>query len=176
MFFTLPLHISIFQLYLAMFYRARPIIACESCKWHFCYSRLHFTWLCICLSTEEGLTTLAMSRLFRKGMIEVQIFHGILFEDAQITLQKSHLIETMSISINCPAHLNMNAVPVCYPFHYKLLRWWIFPYCFPFKFLVYVVQRTWISTQSTFLVNLCVGEFYLVLFSYFSVRSAICFH
>ena len=49
----------------------------------FCYSRLHFTLLCICLATEEGLTTLVLSRLSRKGMVEVQIFHGILFEDAQ---------------------------------------------------------------------------------------------
>ena len=49
----------------------------------FCSSRLHFTLLYICLATEEGLTTLVLSWLFRKDMIEVQIFHGILFEDAQ---------------------------------------------------------------------------------------------
>ena len=105
-------------------------------------------------------------------MIEVQIYHGILFEYA---LQKCQLTKTMSISINCPTHLNMNAVPVCYTFHYKSLRWLIFPYCFLFKFLVYGVQRTLISTQSIFLKNRCIGEFYLILFSYFSARSAICF-
>ena len=82
-FFTLPLHISIFQLYLTLFYRSRPIIACEWNKWHFLLFTSAFHTVVYMFGTEEGLTTLVLSWSFRKGMIEVQIFHGILFEDAQ---------------------------------------------------------------------------------------------
>ena len=174
MFFTLPLHISIFQLYLALFYRARPIIACESCKWHFLFFTSAFHTVVYMFGHGRGINHSCPVMIIQEGYDRgSNISRYFYLEDS---LQKCQLTKIMSISINCPTHLNMNAVPVCYPFHYKLLRWWIFPYCFPFKFLVYVVQRTWISTQSTFLVNLCVGEFYLILFSYFYVRSAICFH
>ena len=43
----------------------------------FCSSRLHFTQLCTHSAKKDGLTTLVLSWLFRKDMIEVQIFHGI---------------------------------------------------------------------------------------------------